>query len=161
MNRYHLQNRPDRELKNSSDIDAILKCGQFAVIALCRENEPYIVTLSYGFDRVRNALYFHCAPKGLKLDFLRANSQVCATIIEDDGYIADECGHAYRTVVLRGTMCFVNEVAEKKHGMGVLLRHLEKKDAVIEDKLRQSEKHYANMEMLRLDITEIKGKAGR
>ena len=161
MNRYHLQNRPDRELKESEDIDDILKNGQFAVLSLCRDNEPYVVTLSYGYDKGRNALYFHCAKEGLKLEFLRANSHVCATVIEDGGYIADECGHAYRTVVFRGPMQPVDELEEKKHGMGVLLRHLEKNSSVIQAKLRHSEKFYSKMEILRMDIQQIQGKAGR
>ena len=50
MRKYHLHNRPNRELTEKSDIDRILKEGKFAVISMCRDNEPYIVTLSYGFD---------------------------------------------------------------------------------------------------------------
>jgi nitroimidazol reductase NimA-like FMN-containing flavoprotein (pyridoxamine 5'-phosphate oxidase superfamily) len=69
MKQYHLHNRPNRELKQESDINAIIKNGKFAVISMCRDNEPYIVTLSYGYDLEKKTLYFHCAQKGLKLDF--------------------------------------------------------------------------------------------
>jgi uncharacterized protein len=93
MQKYHLHNRPNRELTHESDIIAILKKGRFAVISMCRNNEPYIVTLSYGYDVEKNSLYFHCVQKGLKLDFLSSNRKVCATVIEDGGYIMGECGH--------------------------------------------------------------------
>lgn len=73
MKNYHLQNRPNRELKQKSEIDTILKNGKFAVISMCKDNEPYIVTLSYGYDSEKESLYFHCAQKGLKLDFLSFN----------------------------------------------------------------------------------------
>jgi uncharacterized protein len=161
MENYHLLNRPDRELKSESEINAVLEKGKFVVISMCRNNEPYIVTLSYGFDVKRNALYFHCAPKGLKLEFLNSNSKVCATVIEDGGYIEDECAHEYKTVVFWGNMHVVNELNEKKHGMDILLRHLEKQDSVINELKFKLEDRYLKMNVLRLDIGQIHGKAGR
>jgi hypothetical protein len=128
---------------------------------MCRENEPYIVTLSYGYDPEKKALYFHCAPKGLKLDFIGVNPNVCATVIEDGGYIKGECEHEFRSVVFWGNMQVVKESDEKKHGMGILLHHLEGQDSVIRQKMLKAEGFYAKMEILRLDIEEIHGKAGR
>ncbi len=161
MKKYHLHNRPNRELTQESEIDSILKNGKFAVISMCRENEPYIVTLSYGYDHSKNSLYFHCAKNGLKIDFLKYNKNVCATIIEDGGYIINECGHEYRSVVFWGDMQIVNDSVEKKHGMKVLLGHLEANDLIIKEQLLKSDNYYSKMEILRLDIKEIHGKAGR
>lgn len=161
MQQYHLKNRPDRELTEKFEITSILKNGKFAVISMCRENEPYIVTLSYGYDSEKNSLYFHCSPQGLKLDFIRVNPQVCVTIIEDGGYVTDECGHNYRTVVFRGTLKILSNLDEKKHGMSVLLNHLETQPEIITEKLLKSDNFYSKMEILRLDIVQIHGKAGR
>jgi nitroimidazol reductase NimA-like FMN-containing flavoprotein (pyridoxamine 5'-phosphate oxidase superfamily) len=161
MKQYHLHNRPNRELKQESDINAIIKNGKFAVISMCRDNEPYIVTLSYGYDLEKKTLYFHCAQKGLKLDFLSFNKRVCATVIEDGGYIIDECGHEYKSVVFWGDMQIVNDLDEKKHGMSILLHHLENKDSIVKEKLIKSDDFYSKMEILRLDIEQIHGKVGR
>ncbi|MGD2033977.1 MAG: pyridoxamine 5'-phosphate oxidase family protein [Bacteroidales bacterium] len=161
MDQYHLQNRPDRELTSKEEIGELLKTGKYVTIALCRNYEPYIVTLSYGYDPEKNALYFHTAKKGLKLDFLLENPNVCATIIEDNGYIADECAHAYRSVVFWGDIRIVGDMDEKKHGMLVLLNHLENKQSVIKEKMLKSDSRYSGMEILRLDIKQIHGKAGR
>ncbi len=161
MQHYHLKNRPNRELKDRNEIIDILKNGKFAVISMCKDNEPYIVTLSYGYDSNTDSLYFHCAPKGLKMDFLAENSNVCATIIEDHGYIDNECGHAYKSVVFWGDMKCVEDLNEKKHGMSILLHHLEKKDTVIKEKMLKSDSFYSKMEILRLDIKQIHGKAGQ
>jgi uncharacterized protein len=161
MKKYHLHNRPDRELKSETDINAILINGKFAVISMCRENEPYIVTLSYGYDPEKKALYFHCAQQGLKLDFIEANSKVCATVIEDGGYIKGECEHEFRSVVFWGDMQEVKELEEKKHGMNILLQHLEGQDSVIKQKTLKAEGFYSKMKILRLDIAQICGKAGR
>lgn len=161
MQQYHLHNRPDRELKSETDINAILKNGKYAVISMCRENEPYIVTLSYGYDSERRALYFHCAQQGLKLDFIGTNSKVCATVIEDRGYIKGECEHEFRSVVFWGDMQVVKDLDGKKHGMNILLQHLEGQDSVVKQKMLKAEGFYSKMEILRLDIEQIHGKAGR
>jgi len=161
MEKYHLHNRQNRELKTQEEIISILSNGKYAVISMCRDNEPYIVTLSYGADLTSNTLYFHCASKGLKLDFLNSNKNVCATVIEDGGYIIDECGHEYKSVVFWGEMQKVKDLDEKKHGMSILLKHLESKDSIIKEKLLKSDEFYSKMEILRLDIKQIHGKAGR
>ena len=161
MQEYHLKNRPNREIISESEINDILQKGKFVVISACRDSEPYIVTLSYGFNAKERSLYVHCAPNGLKIDFFKSNNRICATIIEDGGYVVDECGHNYRTVVLWGEIHFVTDLEEKKYGMGILLNHLESNSQVIREKLLKSEDYYSNMEVLRIDIKQIHAKAGR
>ncbi len=161
MRKYPLHNRPDRELTSDDSITEILKSGKFAVISMCRNNEPYIVSLSYGYDANMETLYFHCAKEGLKLDFISANPNVCATIIDDGGYLPDQCAHQYKSVVIRGKMKMLETIDEKKHGMIVMLNHLENDSALIKEKLLKSENYYSNMEVLRLDIMDINAKAGR
>ena len=161
MQEYHLKNRPNREIVSDGEINEILQNGKFVVISACRDNEPYIVTLSYGFDAHASALYVHCAPHGLKMDFFKSNSRICATIIEDGGYIADECGHKYKTVVFWGDISVVTGLEEKKHGMKILLHQLENNPEVIQEKVLKSDNYYSNMEVLRIDIKQIHAKAGR
>ncbi len=156
-----MHNRPDREITQKDEIEAILKNGKFCSIALCNENKPYIVTLSYGYTQEKNALYFHCARQGLKLDFISKNPEVCATIIEDGGYVMKECAHNYKTVVFWGTLQVVSNEEEKNLGMRVLLKHLEKENTVVEEKIQKAIRQFTNMEILRLDIQEIHAKAGR
>jgi len=161
MEKYHLLNRPNREITNESEIKEIINNGKYSVISMCHDNEPYIVTLSYGYDSANNSLYFHCSPHGLKLDFIKKNPKVCATIIEDGGYVINECGHIYKTVVFWGNMTVVTEMNEKKQGMKILLDHLEKNAQVIEDKLAKSDTYYSKMEVVKLNIIQIHAKAGR
>ncbi len=158
MKQHHLQNRANQEITSKQEILGILKRGKYAVISMCSDNEPYIVSLSYGYDAETNSLYFHCAKKGLKLDIIRANPLVCATVIEDRGYIMESCDHAYKTIVFWGKMEILDNLDRKKHGMQMLLNHLEEKQSVIEKFMIKSD--YATMEILRLDIDHIHGKKG-
>jgi len=84
MPKYHLK-RTDKEITSSEEMLAIIKRGQYTVIALCQNDEPYIVTMNYGYDEKKNALYFHAALEGQKLEFIKHNPGACATIIEDLG----------------------------------------------------------------------------
>lgn len=160
MQKYHMR-RHDREITDQNEIRGILTQGKFAVIALCFENEPYIVTLSYGYDKEENVLYFHASSIGLKLEFIRKNPKVCVTIIDDQGYIMDECEHAYRTIVINGEIHIVEQLEEKKHGLNVMLNHLENKPEMMKEKVIKNDEAYKNVAVLKLDILSISGKKGR
>jgi len=157
MPRYHMR-REDREIKDPAEIRQILKQGKFATIALCRKNEPYLVTLNYGFDSERSVLYFHCAPKGLKLDFLAQNPRACATVVEDHGYVQTECDHHYRSVVLWGGLSRVEDLAEKRHAVEVMQNSLETDPGIVRTKSPVTDASLAQVAILSLAIEESSGK---
>ena len=157
MPKYHMQ-RKDREITDSNELIEILKQRKYATISMYWEKKPYLVTLNYGYDKDKNALYFHCAKSGLKIDFINENPHVCGTIIEDLGYIANECEQKYRSVVFWGEMFFIEDLEEKKHGIDVLINHLEKNPGKVKEKSIKSEQRYEDVGILRLDIKELTGK---
>ncbi len=152
--------REEREIKDRNELIEILKQGKYTVLSLCRDNEPYVVTLSYGYDEDKNTLYFHCALEGLKIDFIAYNPNVCGTVIEDRGYVMNECSHAYRSVVFWGKMYVIENLEEKKHAMEVLLTHLEDNPDPIRERNLRDEKAFEKIGILRLDVQEISGKRG-
>ncbi|MFX1478945.1 MAG: pyridoxamine 5'-phosphate oxidase family protein [Promethearchaeota archaeon] len=157
MVKYHLR-RIEKEITENKEKIQILRGGKYAVISMCRENEAYLVTLSYGYDESRNALYFHCANEGQKIDFINSNSYVCGTVIEDNGYM-EGCGQAYRSVIFRGKMTIIDDLNEKKHGFDVLLNHLEENPDYYRKKFFKNEDAYIKPTILRLDIEDLTGKA--
>jgi nitroimidazol reductase NimA-like FMN-containing flavoprotein (pyridoxamine 5'-phosphate oxidase superfamily) len=159
MLKYHM-NRKEKEITDPVVLNEIMKQGKYVTIAMCRENEPYIVALNYGYDENKNSLYFHCSLKGLKLDFINHNPAVCATVIEDRGYKIGDCSQAYRSVVFWGKMHIIDDLDEKKHGISILLNHLEDNPGEIKEKSLKSDDVYKDVGILRLDIAEIIGKQG-
>jgi nitroimidazol reductase NimA-like FMN-containing flavoprotein (pyridoxamine 5'-phosphate oxidase superfamily) len=154
--------RADRAITDPVELDSILLRGRFATIAMCQDGEPYLVTLSYGYDEARNALYFHLATTGRKLDAIAADPRVCATIVIDGGYVAGECKHRYESVVLTGRMALVEDPDESRHGMRVLIEHLEDEpDDVWERQALDREETWRRLGVCRLDLDEITGKAGQ
>lgn len=157
---YHMR-RHDRQLKTRKEIDEILNKGKFIVLSLCQDNEPYIVTLSYGYDQSQNCLYLHCANEGTKLEFIKKNPSVCGTVIIDKGYIDNECGHEYETVVLRGNLQFIDILEEKRLGIETILSQLETNPQPIIQRTFKTESVYKTITVLKLVITDITGKKGR
>jgi len=157
--RYHVK-RKDKELTSQADMQAIIKRGQYTVIALCHNDEPYLVIMNYGYDQTKNALYFHAALEGQKLDFIEHNPNACATIIEDLGYKQGECSHSYRSVIIRGRIAIIDNLDEKKHGLNVLIDHLEKAPDEAKKKFLKNDSTYDTVTVLRFDIEGITGKQG-
>jgi nitroimidazol reductase NimA-like FMN-containing flavoprotein (pyridoxamine 5'-phosphate oxidase superfamily) len=160
MARYHVR-RTDRELSEPEDLTSILRRGRFATIAMCQDGEPYLVTLSYGYDPDANRLYFHVAPAGRKLEALAADSRVCATVVIDGGYEQGACKHRYESVVFTGRMMLVDDLAEAREGMRVLLAHLENEPGTLWEKNRLGDDAtFDRLRIAKLDIEAITGKAG-
>ena len=151
--------KKERELVDFNEIFKIILSGKYATIGLSRGSEPYVVTLSYGYDKELNTLYFHSALTGLKLEFLSENHQVCGTIIEDLGYKVNECSHAYRSVVFWGEMNTIEDMDEKKHEFEVLIDHLEEEPEKMKKRLLKKDTIYANTCLMKIKIRELTGKA--
>lgn len=154
---YHMH-RQDREITDPAEISAVLGRGQVATLALARDNEPYVVTLNYGYDPEEGVLYFHCANIGLKLDFLRANPRVCGTVVIDGAYKVGECAYAYTSVVFRGSVDTVQDEDEKRQALGCMIDFLEPDPEPVRQRLLAEGGRLSGVTVLKLTIEEITGK---
>lgn len=157
IEKYHM-NKSKREMKKIIEINEILAKGRYTTLALCQDNHPYALTISYGFDVEKNCLYMHAAKRGLKLDIIKKNKNVCGTVIEDYGYVQKECSHKYISCVFEGEITIVEDIEEKKHGMSIMLNHLEDDPSYAKEHFLQNEKAYEAFCILKIEITNIFGK---
>lgn len=122
---HHPMRRRDREITDAEHIERIVRGGRYVTIALADGDQPYAVTLSYGWDPAAHRLYFHVAHEGRKLDIIARNPKACATIVVDRGYTQGECEHPFESVVMSGTMRRITDDAEKIRAIECLVDHLE------------------------------------
>lgn len=160
MEKYHM-NLQEREITDHQEIKTLLLQGKYAVIAMCRENLPYIVTLNYGYDPNIDVMYFHSAPTGHKMDILTSNPRVSATIIDDRGYLEGQCSHSYRSVIINGQITVVSDPSEKEQGMRLMLHQLEQHPEKMEDRLLKSDKFLQKTTLLKLVIETKRAKKGQ
>ena len=105
--------RKEKEITEAEEMIAILKQAKYITVAMCLDDEPYLATLSHGFDAENQCIYFHCAQQGKKIDILKKNNLVWGQALMDDGYAAGKCDHLYATTQFRGRVSFIVDENEK------------------------------------------------
>jgi nitroimidazol reductase NimA-like FMN-containing flavoprotein (pyridoxamine 5'-phosphate oxidase superfamily) len=116
--------RTDREIADRSEIDRIIHGSQVCHLGLARDDEPYVVPLSFGYDG--EALYFHTARRGKKIDFFAANPRVCFEFEREIQLVADAddaCGwtFAFESVVGYGTISEITSPELKARALNQIM----------------------------------------
>ena len=121
----HTTRRRDKAVTEDTEIKKILMEVKHVTVAMCQDEEPYLVTLSHGFDEEKNCLYFHCAREGKKIDIMRANPVVWGQALIDGGYQQGRCDHFYKTAQFRGRVTFVDDPDEKEEALRLMIRRID------------------------------------
>jgi hypothetical protein len=151
---FHVR-RKDRELTDLAALKKVLKSTKYVTIALCMDNEPYLVALSHGYDEKRNCIYIHCANEGKKLVYAKANNKIWGQAIQDYG-VSDECDYAYTSVHFSGKLVMINDLREKQHGIEVMVRQVSPNPEAKLAKIKLEK--LATIAMGRIDIDGMTGK---
>ena len=152
---FHMR-RKDREITDPKALKKILKSTKYVTIALCRDNEPYLVSLSHGYDEDRNCIYFHCATEGKKIVFMNANNKVWGQAVLDYGYVDGECRHLYASVHFSGKITLIDGSDEKSHAIECMIRQLDPNPADLLKKFNRQE--LKTTAIGRIDIKHMTGK---
>jgi len=124
MESYHLR-RAEKAIENENELIDIILGQKYLTLAMCKEGQPYLVTVNYFFDNKIKCFYFHCAKKGKKFEYLCSNPIVWGQVLEDNGYVQGKCDHAYRTVQFRGRAEFIEDMEEKIQVLTKMMGYLE------------------------------------
>lgn len=117
--------RQEREITDRAMMDDIVRRAQVCRLGLVDGAVPYIVPLSFGYDG--QALYFHAATEGRKLDLIRRHPRVCfeVDILEGLTEAAEAChwGVSYQSVMGTGTAHIVEDAEGKRRALEALMAH--------------------------------------
>lgn len=117
--------RSDKEITDRTEIDSIIRSALVCRLAFAAEGEPYIVPISFGFDG--DALYFHTAMAGRKLEFVEANNRICFEFegnVELVEHPARACKwtFAFESVIGYGNMIELESHEAKARGLNEIMR---------------------------------------
>ena len=121
--------RSDREIREADRIDAIISSCHCCRLGFCDGKDVYIVPLNFGCTEEdgQPVLYFHSAREGHKLTLLRKNPVVGFEMDTGHGLLpgdrAEDYSFAYRSVLGRGTVDFLQEPAAKRAGLNCIMAH--------------------------------------
>ena len=152
--------RKEKAIETKEEMIAILEKSKYITIAMCEDNVPYLATLSHGYDREKNCIYFHCAHEGKKVDILNKQNTIWGQAIEDHGYAEGACDHLYATTQFRGQVTFIEDVKEKEYALRVMIHSLEPDpQSVIDEQI--TEKSVKRVHIGRIDIDYMSGKKAK
>ncbi len=106
--------RKDRQLQDA-ETWMLLEQGEYGVLCTCSaDGQPYGVPLSYCL--LDNAVYFHCALEGHKLDNLAANSRASFCVVGATELLPEKFSTRYESVIVFGSVTEASD-ADKQRGM--------------------------------------------
>jgi len=95
---------PTKEMTHK-EIEQFLTCARIGRLGVSLENSPYIIPVGYAY--ANGKIFFHTCSKGLKMDALRANPNVC---FEVDETLSDTS--MAKSVIIIGTAKIIDDKME-------------------------------------------------
>lgn len=156
---YHIR-RKEQEIVDIKIMKKILASTQYVTIALCKDDEPYLVTLSHGYDAKQNCIFFHCATEGKKLDYIKANNKTWGQAMINEGFKDGECEQHYSSVQFRGEVSFLSNVDDKMQALACMIRQQNENPRPMMTKLEELDPSTGLKNVLigRIDIEYLSGK---
>jgi nitroimidazol reductase NimA-like FMN-containing flavoprotein (pyridoxamine 5'-phosphate oxidase superfamily) len=148
--------RTDREI-SLAEAKAILVDAEYGVLSTVdSEGQPYGVPLSYVYRN--DAIYFHCALSGQKLDNIDFNAKVSFCAVGKTKVLPDKFATEYESVIAFGV---ASEVAGSER-LDALVWLLEKYCAEFVEAGRQYIKQKDTItKVIKITVQQISGKARR
>ncbi len=112
---FHQMRRKDRQLTMEETKEILKKC-EYGILSMVGENGyGYGVPLNYAY--VNNAIYFHGAKEGFKLDSLKMNNNASFCVVSQADVISKTFTTKYESAIVFGK---AEEVTEEEKGMALL-----------------------------------------
>lgn len=148
--------RIDRAM-DMEEAKRLLAGAEYGVLSMAStDGDPYGVPLSFAFEE--DAIYFHCAREGAKVDLLTENRRVSFCAVGRTRVLPDKFGTEYESVIATGR---AEELSadEKHHGLVLLIRKYSP-DFMTEG-LEYIHKLFDRTGVFRIRVESITGKARR
>jgi nitroimidazol reductase NimA-like FMN-containing flavoprotein (pyridoxamine 5'-phosphate oxidase superfamily) len=139
------------------DIIKILNSGEYGILATFGDSDyPYAVPLSYAY--FNDAVYFHCALEGHKLDNIKHNEKVSFCVVGKTNVLPGEFSTEFESVVVFGKAIQV-EGEEKKDALLALVDKYSPQFKA--EGLQYIDRAVAATCIIKINIDKITGKARR
>jgi len=117
--------RTDKEITDQRLIDEIIRGSLVCRVAMAKDNAPYVVPMSFGYDGA--AIYLHTAPEGKKIEHFQANPQVCFEFernveLRRDPQSACKWTFSFESVIGYGIISELVVPAQKEHALNEIMR---------------------------------------
>lgn len=148
--------RNDREISLQEAFE-IIHAAEYGVLSTVDENgQPYGIPLSYVYKD--NAIYFHCAVTGQKLENIANNSKVSFCVVGSTRVLPETFGTLYESVIVFG---IASEVYDAERHMALVWLLEKYCYDFIEGGLKYIELKDNATKVIKIEISRVSGKARR
>jgi nitroimidazol reductase NimA-like FMN-containing flavoprotein (pyridoxamine 5'-phosphate oxidase superfamily) len=118
--------RADKEITDRRLISQIIEQCQVCRLGLAKGDTPYLLPVSFGYDG--QAVYFHTAREGRKIEFLTANPTVCFEFEHDVRLVTHDSSpckwtFSFQSVIGYGTVLELTDADERVAGLAQIVKH--------------------------------------
>jgi uncharacterized protein len=146
--------RSDRALTHEQAAE-ILRKGEYGVLSTVScDGQPYGVPVSYAY--ANDALYFHCAVEGHKLDNLAANRRVSFCVVGGTEVLPDQFGTLYESAIVFGKAGELAGEAKRAALVELLKKY---SPEFIEQGERTIESQFESTRVFKIEVETLSGKA--
>ena len=147
--------KKDKQITERSEIDNVIFSTDVCRLAFAKNNIPYIVPVSFGYDC--SNIFIHTAVSGRKIDFIKENNLICFEFETDVRTIASNDAPckwtaAFKSVVGYGKIIEITEYNERISAINQIMLHYSGKEWFFNEKMM------GNMKLWKIIISEISGK---
>lgn len=147
--------RQDRLLSEQGAIH-LLRHGEYGILSMvAQDQQGYGIPLNFVWDG-QQALYFHSAPEGQKLECLKTNNHVSFCVVGRTKVLSDQFTTEYESIVVKGSIQFTLSEDEKRDALVRMLDKYSPQDKTLG--LKYVEKSFHRTAVMRLDIERVSGK---
>jgi len=118
----HLR-RKEKQVTDQAVLVRMLSSEAVMRLAVNSDGQPYIVPVNFGYRD--NALYFHSAKEGMKIEALKQNPRVCFEVERGSEVLQAQtaCGFGtrYRSIIGYGVARILESAEEKKYALSVMM----------------------------------------
>jgi uncharacterized protein len=148
--------RGEKEIEDREEIEEIIGRALVCRLGMVDAGKPYVVPLSFGYEE--GSLYLHSASAGRKVEVLRQSPEICFEMDVDcevaRGEQACQWGMRFRSIIGFGRAEFLEDVAEKRKGLEVIMAHY----AEAGERFAFADREVARTVVIRVEIESISGK---
>lgn len=147
--------RKDRKINDVTTMEILKDCEYGFLSTLGENGYPYGVPVSYVY--INNAIYFHSATEGQKLDNISNNNKVSFSVVGQTGVLPDKFSTQYKSVIVFGEAV---EVFDDEKDTALLEIINKYSQDFLEEGKRYIKNSKAKTKVIKIDIKHISGKGG-
>jgi len=150
--------RRDKEITDRELISKIIRDSKVCRLGLAKNNDPYVVPVSFGYDGT--SIIFHTASEGKKIDYINANNSVCFEFEDEVQVVPDEISpckwtFSFQSVIGYGKINELVEANEKINWLNLIMKQYSDKEWPIDPKKLKS------VRVWKITINRIAGKQSK